>query len=244
MQDLQIVELEAGKLGLQLNHAESEIISNDHRAVTSMLEAVPDLCPVRPELATFLGSPIGGEEGVDKSISEKTEALGVMGDRLWYLHTHDTYCLLRHSFTLPKVVYILRTSPCFQCSSLQSFDFLLRSLLGDIGNINIIEDDFTWSQASLPVRPGGLGVRSETQLAPSVFLASAAVCTDIIRLPLPPRLRDAPYQAREAALTAWSVGHEEPPPPATDQSIQKAWDTPQVEATFKAIQAAAPDAPA
>ena len=94
MQDLQIVELEAGKLDLQLNHAKSEIISNDHRAVTSMLEAVPDLYPVRPELATFLGLPIGGEEGVDKSISEKTESLGVMGDRLCYLHTHDAYCLL------------------------------------------------------------------------------------------------------------------------------------------------------
>ena len=31
-QDLQIVELEAGKLGLQLNHAKSEIISNDINA--------------------------------------------------------------------------------------------------------------------------------------------------------------------------------------------------------------------
>ena len=68
------MELEVGKLGLQLNHAKSEIISNDHRAVTSLLEAVPDLCPVRPERATLLGSPTGGEEGVDKSISKKTEA--------------------------------------------------------------------------------------------------------------------------------------------------------------------------
>ena len=40
------------------------------------------------------------------------------------------------------------------------------------------------------------------------------------------------------------MGHEEPPPLAADHSLQKAWDTPRVEATFKAIQAAAPDAPA
>ena len=39
------------------------------------------------------------------------------------------------------------------------------------------------------------------------------------------------------------MGHEEPPPLATDHSRQKAWDTPWVETTFKAIQAAAPDAP-
>ena len=88
-QDMQIVEQEAEKLGLHLNHAKSKIISHDHRAVTSMLEAVPDLYPVRPELAILLGSPIGGEEGVNKSISERTEALRVMGDRLLHLHTHD-----------------------------------------------------------------------------------------------------------------------------------------------------------
>ena len=167
-----------------------------------------------------------------------------MGDRLRHLHTHDAYCLLRHAFALPKVLYTLRTSPCFQSSSLQSFNLLLRSLLGVIANININEDDLAWSQASLSVWSGGLGVRSGTQLAPSAFLASAAGCTNIIRLLLPPRLRDTPYQALDAALRAWSVGHEEPPPPATEYSHQKARDTPRVEATFKTIQAAAPDASA
>ena len=119
-QDLQIVEREAGKLGLQLNHAKSEIISH--------------------ELATLLGSPIGGEVGVNRSISERTEALRVMGDRLRHLHTHDAYCLLRHALAIPKVLYTLRTSPCFQSPSLQSFDLLLRALLGDIANINILEN--------------------------------------------------------------------------------------------------------
>ena len=195
-QDLQLVEREAGKLGLQLNHAKSEIISHDHRAVKSMLEAVPDLYPVRSELATLLGSPIGGEVGVEKSISERTEALRVMGDRLRHLHVHDAYCLLQHALALPKVLYTLRTSPWFQFPSLQSFDLLLRALLGDIANINIIENGLAWSQASISVWSGGLGVRSGTQLPPSVFLASVADCTDIIRLLLPPRLRDTPYLAR------------------------------------------------
>ena len=38
------------------------------------------------------------------------------------------------------------------------------------------------------------------------------------------------------------MGHEEPSPLAADHSRQKVWDTPRVKATFKAIQAAAPDA--
>ena len=36
--------------------------------------------------------------------------------------------------------------------------------------------DSLWSQASLPVRSGGLGFRSAATLAPSAFLASAVDC--------------------------------------------------------------------
>ena len=89
---------------------------------------------------------------------------------------------------------------------------------------------------------GGLGVRSVTQLAPSAFLASAVGCTNISRELLLPRLRDTLYDACEDALEAWSVGHTEPPPPVEVAHCQKAWDVPRVNAAFKAIQDAAPDA--
>ena len=36
----------------------------------TMLEVAPNLCLVSPELATHLGSPIGGQEGMDESIHE------------------------------------------------------------------------------------------------------------------------------------------------------------------------------
>ena len=71
-----------------------------------MLRVFPDLYPVSPEQATFLGSPIGGEEGVDKFISERTRALEIMGGRLRHIHAHDAFCLLRHGFALPRVLYI------------------------------------------------------------------------------------------------------------------------------------------
>ena len=47
-----------------------------------------------------------------------------------HLHAHDAYCLLRHSFALPKLLYTLRTSPSSKSHLLQDFDSLLRNLLG------------------------------------------------------------------------------------------------------------------
>ena len=132
-----------------------------------------------------------------------------LGGRLRHIHVHDAFCLLCHAFALPKVLYILRTASCFQSFLFQNFDTLLRTLLGEIANNSI--NDLAWVQASLPVLSGGLGVRSTTQLAPSAFLASAAGCAGIISQMLPHRLTDAPYQAHDDALKAWSAGLEDPP---------------------------------
>ena len=71
LHDLQLVEQEAGQLGLNLNHSKSEVITKDCNTTAAMLEVAPDLCPVSTERATLLGSPIGGQEGMDKSIHEK-----------------------------------------------------------------------------------------------------------------------------------------------------------------------------
>lgn len=51
--------------------------------------------------------------------------------------------------------------------------------------LNLSEDNCAWTQASLPVGFGGLGIRSLALLEPSAFLASAAGCSDIIRLITP-----------------------------------------------------------
>ena len=128
------------------------------------------------------------------------------GVRMDHLHAHDAYCLLRHSFALPELLYTLRTSPSFKSNLLGDFDSLLRTLLGKIANISISNDDPAWAQASLPVNSGGLGIRSATQLAPSAFLASAVCCAKVTQQLLPSELRKAPYQAWEDALRVWREG--------------------------------------
>ena len=84
----------------------------------------------------------------------------------------DALLLLCNSFTIPKQLYIIRSSPSFLSSGLQKYDEILRSIVSDITNINL--DEATWTQASLPGKTGGLGIRSAAQLEPSAFLTSAA----------------------------------------------------------------------
>src|SRR5579872_4741119 len=79
---------------------------------------------------------------------------------------------LRNCLSSPKLNYTLRASPCAVNPRLTIFDELLRKAICSIANVNLTESQ--WLQASLPIRIGGLGVRSVSSLAPSAFLASAA----------------------------------------------------------------------
>ena len=231
LQDLQRVESEAAKLGLQLNRHKSELICDDIGIREAMMEEVPGLQTVKLEEAEILGAPLG--KSVNDSIQRKAEKLRLMGDRLQLLQSQDALLLLRHSFVIPKVMHILRSSPCFSSPQLKVFDDALRDILGDIINARI--DDSAWAQASLPVRSGGIGIRSAVQLAPSAFLASAAGCTGLIQGILPPRLQGIPEPYIKLGLNYWSQKHEQPPPPPSSAHQQKAWDAPVIEASYETL---------
>ena len=206
-----------------------------------MLAAFPEFCVLSQAHATLLGSPIGNSvEGIEDTIRAKPQALAVMGDRLCLLHAHDAFCLLRNTFTLPKMLYTLRTAPCFLSPLLQSFDDLQ---LADIANISLDANDPAWAQAVLPVWSGGLGVRNASQLAPSAILASAAGSSELTHRILPPGLQGAPYPSHEVALVLWSSGHEEPPPSAPASCLQRSWDSPRVTLAHRNLLETAPDAP-
>ena len=162
-------------------------------------------------------------------------------ERLQYLFAHDAILLLRHSFAIPKLLYSLRTSPCFLSSNLKSYDVVLRSILSGITNTHFNEDDPAWTQASLPVKFGGLGIRSAVQLAPSAFLASAAGSSDLVHDILPPHLQNTPLPNLDDALLLWSQGHDQSPPVGPASHRQKAWDTPKVSAVADALLDNAPD---
>ena len=167
----------AANLGSYLNRSKSEVICKDHSTLGAPLVEIPGLSVVHPDFATLLGSPIGSHEGVDKEIKIQLEALKTMGERLCHLRAHDIFSLLHHAFSIPKLLYILCSSPCFS-SFLSNFDELQRDLVSEILNVTL--SDNAWTQASLPVRSGGLGIRRAEQLTPSAFLASAILLVMIL----------------------------------------------------------------
>ena len=133
-----------------------------------------------PSDACLLGSPIANLDSVTAALRGKINSLEVMGERLSHVSAQDALILLRNAFSIPKLLYILRTSPSFLSPALDSYDESLKSIVSRITNIHFEANNPAWSQATLPVGVGGLGIRSAVQLAPSAFLASAAATRDLV----------------------------------------------------------------
>lgn len=160
---------------------------------------------------------------------------------LKHLLSQGTLLLLRHLFAISKLLHSLRTSPCFLSPMLQEYDKLLKSIVSDIVNINFSVDNQAWTQASLSVDFGELGIRSAVQLSPSAFLASAAACTDVVHHIIPSHLQSFPLLHFLDAKAFWSDGHDLSPPEGTAQHTQKAWDTLKMSATTEGLLENDPD---
>jgi hypothetical protein len=121
---------------------------------------------------TMLGSPIM-PEAIDGVLQSKLESFQLMCDRLKVIDPHDALFLLRHAFSLPKLTYFLRTSPCFKNTEiLKNYDKALRVALISILNVGM--EDSSWEQCSLPVRMGGLGIRTASEVSLPAYLSSVS----------------------------------------------------------------------
>ena len=80
--------------------------------------------------------------------------------------------MLKNCFSLPRLLYFLRTSTCFNHPALlEKYDKTVGDGLSKVCNVNF--DDVSSTQLALPAEMGGLGVSYALLLAFSAFLASA-----------------------------------------------------------------------
>ena len=105
-------------------------------------------------------------------LNKKMIELQKLSEVVTKLDAHYGFYLLKNCFSLPKLLYFLRTSPCLEeVDLLQQYDCIIRKSLSKICNVNFDESSYT--QAILPVSKGGKGFASASQIALPAFLASA-----------------------------------------------------------------------
>jgi len=223
--DLQTVEqvLDARQdTGLQLNQPKCEVITEDFTAVSSS-SPLSNFSRITKEM-TLLGAPVVKGVAQDCAITQKIDELTRGIDRLSLLHSHSALALIKNSLSMPKLLYLLRTSDCSDNPLLAEFDKTLRSGLSAILNVDI--NDTQWLQASLPVRNGGLGIRSAEMLAHSAFLASAASTHDLQQSILPDSVKALEDQSVETTEQRWLAMSGSARPATEKQHIQRAWAGP------------------
>ena len=153
-----------------------------------------------------------------------------MVSRLDVIDPHQAFVLLKHSFAIPKLTYLLRSSPAFQQEDLlKDFDTIIRASISKITNINFSED--SWTQASLPTRSGGLGIRKSVDIALPCFISSAISAYSLVEATLSSVTDLAPFNVT-AEVEIWKASGEGFVVPDGEPAYrQKAWDSPRIENT-------------
>ena len=117
LEDLQLLLRELNKIGLSINTSKCELtcldLDNPDSVINDFKLLLPDLKTTAIGDSIILGSPIAAQ-GVRSEIMSKLDALQRMISRLHLIDPHQAFVLLKNSFAIPKITYLLRSSPAFQ----------------------------------------------------------------------------------------------------------------------------------
>jgi hypothetical protein len=242
LSDFRMLMDESRKLGLIINVAKCEIITDNDDVLQKFRDVAPDIKHVKTAAAMLLGAPIGNEQSVDDVLKAKLEELRRLSSRLSLLHAHDALFLLKNCFSIPKLMFSLRSAPCYSHQLLAEYDEVIRSTLQHIMNVELSDD--AWSQATLPVADGGLGIRRATDIALPAYLSSVAGSHTLISQLLPQHLHaisgtnDPKFTAAVAEWQSRAVFAPVQQPLPTEQRI---WDEPLVNVQVSNVLSAALD---
>jgi len=85
----------------------------------------------------------------------------------------------------PRLNYLLRSAPVYlEEDILANLDSTIRATAEKVTNVML--DDRAWTQASLPVRLGGLGLRSAQSIALPCYISSLTKSQELVRSILSP----------------------------------------------------------
>ena len=228
------------KLGLQLNMTKCELfVPTDapgevEQVYNTISAALPEIKVTRPEQLTLLGSPLH-KTGLSVSIESAHTTISRLCSRLRLLDRHTALFFLSKYVSAPRVQYLLRSSPAYlELASLSNIDSTVRLALQEVCNVALTDE--AWEQAALPLRHGGLGVRSVQDLALPSYIASLTASAPLVSAICPPTSTGPEPAALPPAVEQFMFNNGiETAPEHPAASHQKTWDDLASAATAKRL---------
>ena len=134
---------------------------------------------MRRSKISLLSASFGFSSAIASSIVEKPSKLQTMCSHLKFMGAHQRFTLIKNCLMIPKVLYILRVFPCFDSvCELTVLEYLCQIILSR--TLDLKFNEAHWSQASLPVKVGGLGIQSRKDIALATFLVSVSLSDKLV----------------------------------------------------------------
>ena len=225
--DLRQITQQLQTLGLNLEPTKCKIIplsspSNSARAVSQLKSILPGMKTLAKDQLCHLNSPML-PEAIPAAVEKSAKDVSTICSRIPYLDSHTGLFILTHFTSAPRLNYLMRSSPSYQCPrALEQIDAEVQEAAIKVTNARL--EGKAWTQATLPTRTGGLGLRSVQALALPCFLASINKSLDLMNMILPEPMTERPHlinNALEQLNTSYPT-IEVPKDEAVKQ--QRAWD--------------------
>ena len=185
-----LLSAEGPDLGLHLNPAKSLIWCGDNLppdidGTNPLARGVP---PAAAAGYHLLGAPVGNIPFSRDAVEDRVQKIAEIFDHLPGINDAQTeFSLLRSCFSLPKMTYCLHTcDPAHLLPVYKRFDFLQFSTFSQLFGHQLDVD--AKIQTFLPVKTGGVGLRSAEQHSSAAFIASNIQSRHIVNKVLSPHV--------------------------------------------------------
>lgn len=238
--DLDTILKRFSEIGLTLNSNKCEIFISESISPTlqtNIIDSVNNLTSnisvLSRDTLTLLGAPIF-DDSIPTTLNAKIEQFLNTSNLLYEINPHMAMHILRLCLFSPKFIYLLRCSPVWKFPTITSkIDEILKETVSKITNLTFTSS--SWDQAILPVKFGGLGIRSTSSLALPAFLSSfnssLTLISGILKLT---SASDVQVSCLKDAETAWRNCNPGECLPS-EKSSQAAWDSINIKRNHKRL---------
>ena len=167
--------------------------------LTSLQSCVISSRPLKDTISSYRALRFSdSRKAVKKAIANKLHTYNLMIHRLQQLDTLTDLFLHRNAFSLPRLLFLLRSFACYR----HSVDYDECTRITAVLICNVQFDDTDWKQAKLPIRLGGLGLRSAGDLDHPTYFSSHDSSRHLVSDILPPP-SDPSVESANDAITTW-----------------------------------------